>query len=94
LVGRVLPWVPIIGRHAADVLEQNLSQSFGVVEEESDESAFWLELIIEGEFLRQKVVEPLLQEANELTRIMAKSRLSASRVLRKTNRQSAIGNRK
>ncbi len=66
----------------------------GVVEEESDESAFWLELIIEGEFLTQRVVEPLLREANELVKIMARSRLSASRALRKTNRQLAIGNRK
>jgi four helix bundle protein len=32
----------------------------GVVEEESDEGAFWLELIIEGKFLTQRVVEPLL----------------------------------
>ncbi|MDQ3667171.1 MAG: four helix bundle protein [Acidobacteriota bacterium] len=64
----------------------------GVVEEESDESAFWLELIIEGKFLTQRVVEPLLREANELVKIMAKSRLSASSALRKTNRQSAIGN--
>ncbi|MBA3255688.1 MAG: four helix bundle protein [Pyrinomonadaceae bacterium] len=65
----------------------------GVVEEESDESAFWLELIIEGKFLTQRVVEPLLREANELVKIMARSRLSASRALRKANRQSAIGNR-
>jgi len=66
----------------------------GVVEEESDESAFWLELIIEGEFLTQRVVEPLLREANELVKIMARSRLSASRALRKQNRQLEIGNRK
>jgi four helix bundle protein len=66
----------------------------GVVEEESDESAFWLELIIEGKFLTQRVVEPILREAYVLVKIMARSRLSASRSLRKTNRQSAIGNRK
>ena len=66
----------------------------GVVEEESDESAFWLELIIEGKFRTQSFVEPLLQEANELVKIMARSRMSASRALRKINRQSAIGNRK
>src|SRR4030095_8279152 len=36
----------------------------GTVEEEADESAFWLELIIEGGILKQKVVEPLLTEAN------------------------------
>jgi hypothetical protein len=34
----------------------------------------------------------LLTEANELTKIMASSRISASRKVR-ANRQSAIGNR-
>ena len=32
----------------------------GTVEEEADESAFWMELIIEGGLLKQKVVDPLL----------------------------------
>ena len=64
----------------------------GTVEEESDESAFWLEVIIEGGFLRKARVLPLLGEANELTKIMAKSRISASS-RPWTNRQSAIGNR-
>ncbi len=72
----------------------------GVVEEEADESAFWLELIIEGQLLKAKLVVPLLDEANELTKIMAKSRISASAALARTksemklNRQSAIGNQK
>jgi len=65
----------------------------GVVEEESDESAFWLELIIEAALLRASRVRPLLEEANELTKIMARSRISASTRVRQ-NRQSAIGNRK
>ncbi|MBA3513642.1 MAG: four helix bundle protein [Pyrinomonadaceae bacterium] len=65
----------------------------GVVEEESDESAFWLELIIEAALLRASSVSPLHQEANELTKIMARSRISASSRVRK-NRQLAIGNRK
>jgi four helix bundle protein len=51
----------------------------GIVEEEADESAFWLELIVEGALLRANVVQPLLKEANELTRIMASSRLTAKR---------------
>ena len=54
----------------------------GTVEEEADESAFWLELTIEGEILREQDVRPLLTEAEELTRIMARSRISASRNLR------------
>ena len=45
----------------------------GVVVEEADESAYWLELIIEGELLAGNLVEPLLQEANELTAIMVAS---------------------
>jgi len=64
----------------------------GIVEEEADESAFWLELIIEGALLKENQVKSLLDEANELTRIMASSRISASRKVR-ANRQLAIGSR-
>jgi four helix bundle protein len=49
----------------------------GIVEEEADESGFWLEVIIESELMKKKLVEPLLQEANELTAIMSSSRISA-----------------
>ena len=49
----------------------------GIVEEEADESAFWLELIIEGALLKASLVQPLLDEANELTRIVAVSRMTA-----------------
>jgi four helix bundle protein len=49
----------------------------GTVEEEADESAFWMELIIEGGLLDKKRVEPLLQEANELVAIIVASRRSA-----------------
>ena len=67
----------------------------GIVEEEADESAFWLELIIEAELLKAELVHPLLEEANELAKIMASSRKSASESLRaKPNGKSAIGNRK
>ena len=53
--------------------------SLGVVEEEADESAFWLELIVESGMVEQRLVDPLLQEANELVAIMTASRKSASR---------------
>ena len=67
----------------------------GIVEEEADESAYWMELIIEAELLKLTQVESLLTEANELARIMAQSRISASATLpRKANGKSAIGNRK
>jgi four helix bundle protein len=69
----------------------------GIAEEEADESGYWMEIIIEGELLKPKLVQPLLNEANELTKIFAQSRISASRTLRTanqriSNRQSAIGN--
>jgi four helix bundle protein len=43
----------------------------GIVEEEADESGYWMEVIIEGELLKPKQVQPLLDEANELTKIFA-----------------------
>jgi len=50
----------------------------GIVIEEADESGFWLELIIEGELLRAELVQPLLDEANELTSIMTRSHMTAA----------------
>ena len=49
----------------------------GIVEEEADESALWMELIIEGELMKKNLVESLLQESIELTKIMAASKMSA-----------------
>jgi four helix bundle protein len=67
----------------------------GVVEEEADESAYWMELIVEGELLKAEQVARLLNEANELAKIMASSRISASTtVSNSTKGQLAIGNQK
>ena len=41
----------------------------GIVEEESDESLFWLELIVEASLMRPSRVAHLLREADELTAI-------------------------
>jgi four helix bundle protein len=53
----------------------------GVVEEEADESAYWMELITEADLLKPARVFPLREEAEALRRIMAKSRITASRSL-------------
>jgi four helix bundle protein len=45
----------------------------GIVIEEADECEYWLELIIDGEVLPKTKVEPLLQEAHELTAIFVAS---------------------
>jgi len=50
----------------------------GVVEEEADETAFWLELIIDSNIRGKTQIEPLLKEASELV----------------ASRKSEIGNRK
>lgn len=51
----------------------------GVVREEADESASWLELIIAGNLLKPPLVEPLPNEASELTAIFTASILSAKK---------------
>ena len=64
----------------------------GTVEEEADESGFWLELIIESGLLIEKNVRPLLIEAGELVAITASSKKTASSRPRSqiANRNSSI----
>jgi four helix bundle protein len=50
----------------------------GTVEEESDETALWLELLIESGLMPARKLSALLEEANALTAIMATSRKTAS----------------
>ena len=61
----------------------------GVVEEEADESAYWLELIIETGLLNQRKVTPLLAEAGEIVAMMASSKKSAAKS-QIANRKSAM----
>jgi four helix bundle protein len=61
-----------------------------VVEEEADESAFWMELVAEHGLLAPGKVEPLHKEAGELTAIMVASR----RTLSKRSAKSKIENPK
>jgi four helix bundle protein len=58
----------------------------GVVLEEADESAFWLELVSKCSLLAPKRVAPLLQETNELVKIISASRRTALRKYRGTRR--------
>jgi len=58
----------------------------GIVEEEADESAYWMELIIEGNLLEKAAVQLLLEEANEIVAIMAASRMTASKGARETSK--------
>ena len=51
----------------------------GVVEEEADESAYWLELIMDGGIMKRVKVESLHQEAEAILKIVVASRKTASR---------------
>ena len=48
-----------------------------IVIEESDESYFWLEFIIDENLMKKNLVKPLLEEAGELTAIFIASRKTA-----------------
>jgi four helix bundle protein len=61
----------------------------GIVVEESDECGYWLELIMKGELLPAEKVQPLYQEAEELTVIFVSSIRSAQ-----ANQKSANKNQK
>lgn len=45
-----------------------------IVIEEVDECAFWLEFIIDENLMKRELIEPLFNEANELTAIFVSSR--------------------
>ena len=55
----------------------------GTVIEEADESALWLELIIEDRILKAQLVQPLLDEANEIVAIMTASRKTACKTAKR-----------
>ena len=51
----------------------------GIVEEEADESQFWLEMIEERKLIPLQRLNLLIEEASEITAIMAASRKTARR---------------
>ena len=62
----------------------------GTVAEEADESAYWIEMIMEGGLLKPELALPLHEEAEELTAIFTAS----GRTAKANNQQSTIRNRK
>jgi len=54
----------------------------GIVLEESDESVFWLELLVEANVGSSERVQPLVKEADELTSIFVTSLCTAKHVVR------------
>ena len=66
----------------------------GIVEEEADETVYWLELLNESGLAKIDLATTLLQEARELVAIFSASRRTAkSQSSSGANRKSTIGNR-
>ncbi|MGA2173264.1 MAG: four helix bundle protein [Sedimentisphaerales bacterium] len=49
----------------------------GIVEEEADESAYWLEMLVDAKLVAEAKVIRLIKEANELVAITAASFMTA-----------------
>ena len=75
----------------------DLYSKLGIVEEEADESAYWMELIVEGELMSGHKVESLVNESDEIVRIVVASRLTLHRRMQPDdsikNQKSKIKNR-
>jgi four helix bundle protein len=70
------------------------ASKMGVVEEEADETALWVELMIESHMLPENDLQPLWKEADELTRIaVASIRTTRGGSSSIRNPKSAIRNR-
>ena len=62
----------------------------GIVEEEADECAYWIDLLVKSGQVASKRVAPLLAEADALTAIASASRKTARS---RDNRRSTTANR-
>jgi four helix bundle protein len=49
-----------------------------IIEEEADETAFWLEMVRDSGLLSAETIQPLLREANELVAMFVASRKTAA----------------
>ena len=51
----------------------------GIVEEETDESIYWMELLIEAKLVQKNDISPLLEEANQILAMTVSSIRTARR---------------
>jgi four helix bundle protein len=64
----------------------------GIVEEETDETVYWMELLVDADVVKRSRVADLLDEANQILSIVISS-IKTAKGLR-TNPQSEIRNQK
>ncbi len=51
-------------------IDRGFSFKLSIVEEEADESVYWLELLAESEIVRKSVLVELMDEANQIVAII------------------------
>jgi four helix bundle protein len=68
------------GRSASDLVAK-----MGIVEEEADESIYWMELLVESHIVSAERVSPLIKEANEILAMT----VASIRTLRNHSRRTA-----
>jgi four helix bundle protein len=59
----------------------------GIVEEEADESIYWMELLVESELIRKEQIEGLMDEADQLVSIFVSSINTARENKRSSNKR-------
>ncbi len=69
----------------------DFAHKLSIVEEEADESIYWMELLIEGKIIKENLLENLIDEANQILSIIVSS---IKTVKEKRNPQSQIPNPK
>lgn len=62
-----------------------------IVEEEADESIYWMELLVESKIVKENLLQNLMEEANQILSIIVSSIKTSKE---KRNPQSAIPNPK
>jgi four helix bundle protein len=70
--------------------QADFSAKAAIVEEEADESGYWLELLVEAGLITASAARLLIQEAEELTRIMRASRMTARGNAYRQHRATAL----
>ena len=68
--------------------DKDFISKLGIVIEEADETAFWMELLIEAEFVSAAKLAPLLQETNELLAIFGATQRTMKARLAKSSTNS------
>jgi four helix bundle protein len=62
----------------------------GVVEEEADESVFWMEFLVDGGILKKGLLDDLMREGRELVAIVVASIKTARKKKRAANQRKLI----